>query len=38
MASILIHELKEVCLLRGGFRPLVPREMIRSREVEMNDG
>eukprot|EP00102_Acyrthosiphon_pisum_P023885 XP_016661095.1 PREDICTED: insulin-degrading enzyme-like [Acyrthosiphon pisum] len=38
MASILIYELKRICLTRVGFRPLLPQEMIRSREVEMDDG
>ncbi|XP_060860075.1 insulin-degrading enzyme-like [Metopolophium dirhodum] len=38
MASILIYELKRACLTCVGFRPLLPQEMIRSREVEMDDG
>jgi len=38
MASILIFELERACLNHGGTRPLLPSEIIRSREVEMDDG
>lgn len=38
MAVILIHLLEKPFLSREGFRPLLSRELIRSREVEIDDG